>query len=174
MKMPFRFLILLLLVPSFALITLIALLTGFYFSNPPNGMASLILFIPYYGNALAIVLTLSAGWLFAAGGGMKSTQLNKSILFVAWFLLMMAMMKVGLHIFELWSGGSVGVSRVALLMGGIVAPISCQVLLLITTFINGVHGQPGNRWQRQTIVPLAALMILSLAIGATTLLIKIT
>ena len=168
------FLILLLLVPSFALIILIALLTGLYFSNPPVGMGSLILFIPYYGNAVAIVLMLIAGWLLAAGGGMKWTQLRRPILFVAWFLLMMAMMKVGLHIFELWSGGSVGVSRVALLMGGIVAPISCQVLLLISAFINWAHLQPGNRMHRRTVVSLAAAMTLSLAIGATTLLSKIT
>jgi hypothetical protein len=79
------------------------------------------------------------------------------------------MMKVGLHVFQLWGERCVGVSRVALLMGGIVAPITCQCLLLICTFINEDHLQPGNRWYLRTVFSLAVALSASLAIGATTL-----
>lgn len=80
------------LVPSLALITLFALTTGFYFSVPPTGMASLPLIYPNHGSAVAIVMMLAAGWLCAAGDGMQWTRLSRPFLFVAWFLLMMAMM----------------------------------------------------------------------------------
>jgi hypothetical protein len=167
-------LILLLLLPSFALIMLVALATGFFFFDPPRSMASILLIFPYYGIVVSSVLTLIAGWLCAAGGGMKWMRLNRPMLFVAWFLLMMVMMKVGRHGFDLWLGGSVGVSRIALLMGGIVAPITCQVLLLTSAFINRAHLQLGERSFMRTVISLAVAMLVSLAIGATTLSIKIS
>jgi hypothetical protein len=165
-------LILLLLLPSFALIMLVALATGFFFFDPPRSMASMLLIFPYYGSVVASVMMLSAGWLCAAGGGMKWTRLNWPVLFVAWFLLMMVMTKVGLHVFLLWFEGSVGVSRVALLMGGIVAPITCQVLLLTSAFIKRAYLQLGERSYMRVVISLAVAMVVSLAIGATTLLIK--
>ena len=85
---------------------------------------------------------------------------------------MMAMMKVGIHVYFLWGEPSVRASRFALLMGGIVAPITCQLLLLISTFTNGGHRQPGSRSSMRTVVSLAAIMAISLAIGATTLFVK--
>lgn len=163
---------LLLLIPSFALIALVAWVTGFYFSAPPTGMASLLMIYPAYGNIIAIVMMLAAGWLCAAGGGMQWTRLRKPSLSVVWFLLMMAMMKVGIHVYFLWGEPSVSASRFALLMGGIVAPITCQLLLLISTFTNGSHRQPGSRSSMRTVVSLAAMMAISLAIGATTLFVK--
>ena len=105
---------------------------------------------------------------------MKWTRLNRPMLFVAWFLLMMAMMKVGRHGFDLWTGGSVGVSRVVLLMGGIVAPITCQVLLLTSAFINKDQPQLRGRSYMRTVISLTVAMFVSLAIGATTLLIKLS
>jgi len=167
-------LILLLLLPSFALIMLVASATGFFFFDPPRSMASILLIFPYYGSVIANVMMLSAGWLCAAGGGMKWTRLTRPMLFVAWFWLMMVMMKVGRHVFQVWIEGSVGVSRVALLMGGIVAPITCQVLLLTSAFINRAHLQLGKRSYMRTVISLAVAMVVSLAIGATTLSIKIS
>ena len=105
---------------------------------------------------------------------MKWTRLNRPMLFVAWFLLMMAMMKVGRHGFDLWTGGSVGVSRVALLMGGIVAPITCQVLLLTSAFINKAQPQLPERSYMRTVIALTVAMLVSLAIGATTLSLKLS
>ena len=172
-KMPSP-LILLLLLPSFALIMLVVLATGFFYFDPPRSMASILLIFPYHGIIVANVMTLIAGWLCAAGGGLKWTRLNRPMLFVAWFLLMMAMMKVGRHGFGLWLGGSIGVSRVALLMGGIVAPITCQVLLLTSAFINKAQPQLRERSYMRTVISLTVAMVVSLAIGATTLLIKLS
>jgi hypothetical protein len=166
-------LMLLLLVPSFALIMLIALATGFYCLDPPIGVAATGLVYPYFGIVVAIVMMLHAGWLCSAGGGMTWTRLSGPVFFVAWFLLMMAMMKVGLHSLELWADQSVAVSPIALLMGGLVAPLSCQGLLLVCTFLNEDQLQPGNRWYTRTVGALAAAMAVSLAIGATTLLTEI-
>ena len=68
MRVLFSILIFLLLAASFALITLVALITGFYQAGPPGGMASLILYIFQYGGAVAIFLMLIAGLLCAARG----------------------------------------------------------------------------------------------------------
>lgn len=127
LRVLFSILIFLLLAASFALITLVALITGFYQAGPPGGMASLILYIFQYGGAVAIFLMLIAGLLCAARGTMHWTRMRRPVISVVWFLLMIAMMKVGFHAFELW-GSSREASRFALLMGGIVAPITGAVL----------------------------------------------
>jgi hypothetical protein len=170
--MLFPFLMLLLLVPSFALIMLVASATGFYFLDPPSGVEATGLVYPYFGSAVACIIMLYAGWACAARGGMRWTRLSAPVLAIGWLLVMLAMMKVGLHSFDLWAEQAVAASPFDLLMGGIVAPLSCQGLLLICTFINEDHLQPGDGWYMKAVVSLAAAMAIGLAIGATTLLIE--
>ena len=171
--MIYQFLMLLLLMPSFFLIIMVAAATGLYFSPPPSGVEATGLVYPYYGGPIACVIMFHAGWACAARGGMRWTRLSAPVLAIGWLLVMLAMMKVGLHSFQLWADQSVAVSPIALLMGGFVAPLSCQCLLLVCTFLNEDHLQSGDRWYTRTVGALAAAMAVSLAIGATTLLTEI-
>lgn len=70
MRVLFSILVFLLLAVSFALITLVALVTGFYQADPPGGMATLILYVFQYGSVVAIFLMLIAGLLCTARGKM--------------------------------------------------------------------------------------------------------
>lgn len=165
--MLFSILVFLLLAVSFTLITLVAFVTGFYQADMPSGMVTLILYVFQYGSVVAVCLMLIAGLVCTARGKMDWTRMRRPVLCIVWCFLMIAMMKVGFHAFDVW--GSSRVSRFALFMGGIVAPMTGQILLLCCNLRRESHPWQRNLSHRRGLTFLAAVMVVSLAIGATTL-----